>query len=180
MHSAWTSALRVYLPPAILIPVLFAAGCLYRNSGLPPSLQVPELRQNTSVSGVDHTIARGETLYGIARAYKIDMQHLAEVNNLQPPYTLKTNNRLFIPGASHVKKVDTTAETPSEEPKVSDFTGKLAWPLNGRVLSEFGVRGGMQHNGIEIEAPAGTAVRSAADGRVGYGRATGLREYHPY
>jgi len=156
------------LPAAILIPVFFAAGCLHRNSSLPASLEVPELKQNTTVSGVDHTIAPGETLYGIARTYKIDMQHLAEVNNLQPPYRLKANGRLFIPGASHLKKVDTAAETPSDEPKVSDFSGKLAWPLNGRVLSEFGVRGGMQHNGIEIEAPAGAAVRSAADGRVGY------------
>lgn len=157
-----------YLGAGISILMLLVAGCLYRNSGLPTPTPIPELRQNTSISGIDHRVAQGETLYGIARAYKVDMQHLAEVNNLQPPYRLKVNGRLFIPGASEVKKADATSKSPRAEPEVSDFTGKLAWPLNGKVISEFGVRGGIQHNGIEIEAPHGAPIRSAARGRVGY------------
>jgi murein DD-endopeptidase MepM/ murein hydrolase activator NlpD len=55
-----------------------------------------------------------------------------------------------------------------DEPVVEDFSGALAWPVRGKIASEFGVRGGAQHNGIEIQAAEGTSVRAAASGRVGY------------
>jgi murein DD-endopeptidase MepM/ murein hydrolase activator NlpD len=113
-------------------------------------------------------VARGETLGGIARAYKVERQRLAEVNNLSPPYLLKAESTLFIPGASHVKVVDPKPDIPEDRSPVNDFSGTLAWPLDGSIISEFGVRRGILHNGIEISADAGSPVRAAADGRVGY------------
>src|SRR5215218_3037528 len=42
----------------------------------------------------------------------------------------------------------------------------IATPVKGTVTSEFGPRWGRQHEGIDIAAPSGTAVRAAACGSV--------------
>ena len=65
------------------------------------------------------------------------------------------------------------------------------WPLEGRVASSFGERQdpingeGAFHSGIDIDAPAGTPIRAAADGDVteaamnaGYGREIMLEHGH--
>lgn len=47
--------------------------------------------------------------------------------------------------------------------------GRFNWPLRGDILSDYGPRaGGQRNDGVNIGAPAGTAVRSAAAGRVVY------------
>lgn len=45
-------------------------------------------------------------------------------------------------------------------------SGRLIWPVNGPVVSPFGPRWGRLHAGIDIAAPAGTAIRAADSGRV--------------
>lgn len=43
------------------------------------------------------------------------------------------------------------------------------WPVNGRVVSRFGVKaGGLHNDGINIRAPRGAAVRAAENGVVAY------------
>ena len=42
----------------------------------------------------------------------------------------------------------------------------LIWPVSGVVTSGFGWRWGRMHEGIDISAPTGTAVRAAASGSV--------------
>lgn len=42
----------------------------------------------------------------------------------------------------------------------------LVWPVAGKVTSPFGERMGRTHNGVDIAAPEGKAIRAAASGRV--------------
>ncbi len=42
------------------------------------------------------------------------------------------------------------------------------WPVNGPVTSDFGMRWGRMHEGIDIGVPSGTAIHAAASGRVVY------------
>jgi murein DD-endopeptidase MepM/ murein hydrolase activator NlpD len=55
----------------------------------------------------------------------------------------------------------------------------LIWPVNGPIVSPFGMRWGRLHAGVDIAVPAGTPIRAAAAGRVvllgwtgGYGNYT--------
>jgi murein DD-endopeptidase MepM/ murein hydrolase activator NlpD len=58
-------------------------------------------------------------------------------------------------------------------------SGQLIWPVNGPVVSPFGMRWGRLHAGIDIAVPSGTPIRAADAGRVvlmgsvgGYGNYT--------
>lgn len=41
-----------------------------------------------------------------------------------------------------------------------------AWPVDGRLTSEFGHRNGRLHRGIDVAAPVGTPIRAVQDGLV--------------
>jgi peptidoglycan DL-endopeptidase CwlO len=45
-------------------------------------------------------------------------------------------------------------------------SGQLIWPVDGPVVSGFGVRWGRMHEGIDIAVPAGTPIRAADAGTV--------------
>ena len=45
-------------------------------------------------------------------------------------------------------------------------SGGLIWPVNGPLVSPFGMRWGRLHAGVDIAAPAGTPIRAAKSGRV--------------
>ena len=62
---------------------------------------------------------------------------------------------------------------------VRQGSGQLVWPVNGPVVSPFGMRWGRLHAGVDIAVPSGTPVRAAKSGRVliagwvgGYGNYT--------
>jgi murein DD-endopeptidase MepM/ murein hydrolase activator NlpD len=62
---------------------------------------------------------------------------------------------------------------------VKQGSGQLIWPVNGAVVSPFGMRWGRLHAGIDIAVGSGTAIRAADSGKVvlmgwvgGYGNYT--------
>lgn len=62
---------------------------------------------------------------------------------------------------------------------VKPGAGGLIWPVDGPIVSPFGMRWGRLHAGVDIAVPAGTPMRAAASGKVvllgwtgGYGNYT--------
>jgi murein DD-endopeptidase MepM/ murein hydrolase activator NlpD len=62
---------------------------------------------------------------------------------------------------------------------VRSGSGGLIWPVNGPIVSPFGMRWGRLHAGVDIAVPSGTPVHAAQSGRVaiagwvsGYGNYT--------
>lgn len=58
--------------------------------------------------GVYHVVQPGQTLYRIAKTYGQDEKKLAAVNRIKDPTQLAVGERLYIPGASRVRKVQPT------------------------------------------------------------------------
>ena len=58
--------------------------------------------QRTQAKGVYHRVKKGETVWSIARAYKIKLQDLAEINNIEDPALVKEDTIIFIPDAKQV------------------------------------------------------------------------------
>ena len=61
-----------------------------------------------------------------------------------------------------------SAPAPAAPSRGKDSPPPLRWPVDGQLSDPFGRRSGREHDGIDIRAPLGTAIHSAADGRVIY------------
>jgi lipoprotein NlpD len=122
------------------------------------------------VQGAYHTVSRGENLWRIAKTYNIDLQFLAEINDIDNPAEIRAGEKIFIPGAAKTKKVvaDANAPAPPSPLQVTTKKDTFMWPVDGKVVSKYGVRNGLRYDGIEIGAVEGTPVRAAKNGKVVY------------
>jgi murein DD-endopeptidase MepM/ murein hydrolase activator NlpD len=143
--------------------VLALAGCV---TGRPPVELKPHVEPD--VQGVTHTVKPGETLWRIAKAYKVSLEDLSVANHLAASAKLASGQQLFVPDAKALVEVPLADLPPPELRPARLGDAPLAWPLTGVLYARFGPRGETRHDGIDIAAPAGAPVRAAADGEVLY------------
>jgi len=146
--------------------------------------------EQRSAKGVYHKVSKGETLWRIAKAYNIDIQDLAEVNNITDPTVVTAGDVIFIPDAREVIAIEPApfaekapepvitpappsitpeqpVKTPIKEKPIEIDRAHFVWPVQGAVSSKFGIQpDGMRFNGITIDAKEGTPVVAAAQGQV--------------
>ncbi len=122
------------------------------------------------VSGVYHPVGKGETLWRICKTYNVDLQEVAELNSIKDASQIKVGDKLFIPGAKKVRKVQTYKKEPPEQKVIiKQSKGRFSWPVKGRVVAYFGIKKeGTKYDGIDIRAPKGTVVKAADGGKVVY------------
>lgn len=128
-----------------------------------------------------HEVKAGETGFDIAIEYGVPWSVIAVANGIDPKAPLRTGQKLAIPTVSKARAEASPSATPVATPTVStaDATPpvQLAWPVQGPVRRGFAPRGKRNyHDGIDISAEEGTAVRASAAGRVIYAEA-GPTEY---
>lgn len=108
-----------------------------------------------------HVVRAGETGFTIAYVTGVAWRDIAVANGLEPDAALVAGRKLLIPTIiAAPAPVAPAATTPAAAPA-------FAWPLAGTVRRGFTPRGQRDHHdGIDIPAAAGTAVRASAAGKV--------------
>jgi len=158
-------------PLAIFQAVIFALGLIPGCSTRVASPPSPPAKRT---AGFYHVVRPGENLFRIGKAYDVPFEELARLNGIRDASQIRIGQRIFIPGAARQLPVEiiTPVETPtvarntteSEEP----FGLSLLAPVNGTINSGFGQRGASFHDGIDIAAPEGSAIRAVEQGEVIY------------
>lgn len=120
-----------------------------------------------------HTVKAGETGFDIAMDYGVPWADIAAANGLKSDAKVKPGQKLAIPTATAIKAPPQTTPSPSisTEPgkDLPDTAApKFAWPVRGKLRRAFlAARDGKSgHDGIDVLADEGTAVRAAAAGKV--------------
>lgn len=133
-----------------------------------------------SASGDHRVVARGDTLYDIARDAGVRYQDLAAWNSLEAPYVIVPGQRLRVtPPRGERQPPPQTARTKGRAASIDtkrDGRGPIAWrwPTDGAVVARFAPNDGTK--GIDIAGGAGQEIRAAAPGNVVY-QGSGLRGY---
>lgn len=117
------------------------------------------------VSGLRHTVAKGETLAGIAKKYKADADEVASFNGIEGPLAVGTT--IVIPGGDLAPKAAAKPSSPGAPASTASralpaLSGYFGNPVPGARLTQ-GIHG---YNGVDLGAPSGTPVYAAAGGSV--------------
>ena len=113
-----------------------------------------------------HIVKEGETGFGIAYTYAVPWPDIAVANGLEPDAALRAGQKLLIPTV-----LDAPDPVVAPAKTVSSGKARFAWPLKGPIRRGFKSRGsGDYHDGLDITAPQGTAVRAVAAGDVMFAR----------
>jgi len=154
--------------------ILLVSGCARHR--VPPERPSP----STGVKGVYHVVERHQTLYRICKTYGVDLKEIASLNRITDPSKIETGQRIFIPGAKKVLKVeiyidDVAAEQP-ETAKVAYKRLDFIWPVEGKISNPFEEAENKRHQGIDISSPIGTPIKASNAGKVIYSN-NGIKGY---
>lgn len=164
---------------SLLLLVLAACG----SSEGPPKNESATARRSTSrlpteeprarpaaPKNVVHVVARGETLYRISKRYGASVESIMSANGIRDVTSVPIGARLLVPtggvGSAPRRPVDASTYASRDPRGLSAGKPSFSWPVHGVVISEYGLRRGAHHDGLDIKAPTGTVVRAAEAGRV--------------
>ncbi len=134
--------------------------------GNPDLLRVGETLTILPVSGVYHTVKKGETVESIAKKYKVSPEAIVsfELNHLDKDHpTLKVGQKVIVPGGKKPPRPQIVHIPYVKIPKgARRGTGRFIWPTNGVITQRFW----SGHKAIDIGAPVGTPVVASDSGYV--------------
>jgi murein DD-endopeptidase MepM/ murein hydrolase activator NlpD len=175
-HVLWVSLLSL---------ILLMGGCARDRV----SLEKPSPPHR--MQGVYHVVERHQTLYRICKTYGVDLNRVASLNGIPDPSKIETGQRIFIPGAKKVLKVeiyiDDVAAEQGEKAKIVYRKLDFIWPVEGKVTDVFTEAENKKHQGIDISSPLGTPIKASNAGMVmysnhikGYGNVVIIRHSEEY
>jgi len=146
----------------------------------------------SGIKGVYHVVERHQTLYRICKTYGVDLKEIASLNGITDPSKIETGQRIFIPRAKKVLKVeiyiDDVAAEQGEKSKMVYRKLDFIWPVEGKISNGFDGAESSRHQGIDIPSPVGTPIKASNAGKViysgngikGYGNLIILRHSEEY
>jgi murein DD-endopeptidase MepM/ murein hydrolase activator NlpD len=124
------------------------------------SLKVGQTLAILPVTGIKHTVKKGDTLASIAKKYHGDADEIASYNELGE--TLEVGTEIIIPDGELAAAVPAPRAPRSVSSNIAQYAGYYLRPIVGGVRTQ-GIHG---YNGVDIAAPAGTPILAAAAGEV--------------
>src|SRR5512135_2085035 len=138
---------------------LLIIGCA-RHAAFPERPSPPPGRK-----GVYHVVERHQTLYRICKTYGVDLKGVASLNGIADPSKIETGQRIFIPGAKQVLKVeiyiDDVAAEQGEKSRIAYKQLDFIWPVEGKVTDVYTEVENKKHQGIDISSPLGTPIKAS-------------------
>ncbi len=158
---------------SFLLSVFLSSTCSPKKVPLDPRRPPPETKGVRR--GVYHVVERHQTLYRICKTYGADLREVASLNGIADHSKIRVGQRIFIPGAKKVLKVEVLIEDVVAEPweeerdkwkvhKTTDFI----WPVEGKLGDLFEEDENRRHQGIDIRSLQGTLIKASSAGVVIY------------
>jgi murein DD-endopeptidase MepM/ murein hydrolase activator NlpD len=126
--------------------------------------------------GVYHVVERHQTLYRICKTYGVDIKEVASLNGITDQSKIQTGQRIFIPGAKKVLKVeiviDDVVAEPDEKVRIAYKKLDFIWPVEGKIVNVFEESEDKRHRGIDISSPLGAPIKASYAGKVIYSNNT--------
>ena len=115
------------------------------------------------ISGVQHTVVKGDTLASLAKKYKGDVDEILAYNDIQKGDSLVPGSIIMIPdGEVIAPSYPISSSGSSGSSALKEYSGYYLRPIAGGVRTQ-GIHG---YNAVDLAAPIGTPIMAAADGQV--------------
>ena len=115
---------------------------------------------------ITHTVRRGENLFRIALHYNVTVDDLRRWNRLSN-VNIREGQILYVMDPVNVSNVERRTDRSSGI--LPNVAGQAILPVsNAVVISEFGMRSGRMHQGIDLRGNPGTPIFSVLPGEVAF------------
>jgi len=172
MDGEHARTFRIVLCLSLILAVSPFHACVRHQVPAEKPVRIPEKRPEKK--GVYHTVERHQTLYRICKTYRVDLQEVAALNGIRDVSRIQTGQRIFIPGAEKVLRVEIYIDDVVKEPMEKEKKKAVLrepewmWPVDGKCIGFFEEEERKRHQGIDVSSPSGTPIRAAAPGWVIY------------
>ncbi len=122
------------------------------------------LRQEKSTyqNGVWHRIKEGQTLWRIAKTYRISLEEIIRANDIEDVVHIYQGTWIFIPNATKVLFVQGNISDTKEEIQNLEFI----WPVEGEIVNTYGKHKNDFNYGIDLKPDGIQNVVSVQEGVV--------------
>jgi murein DD-endopeptidase MepM/ murein hydrolase activator NlpD len=152
-------------PSGVRMPTEISAPLTPSISSVPST---PAISDTVVVERV-YVVQKKDTLFRIATNNGMTVDELKRLNNLSSN-EIREGQKIYLAGRRRPDGSIKPSENLTEDDinKKDKIRSDLVMPVEGRVISEYGLRNGKPHKGIDLGAKHGTPIYAVADGTVVY------------